>query len=343
LRVSVVIPTWNRADLLALTLDKIQNQTVPRDFYEVIVIDNESSDHTQAVLEQKSRTFSNLKAFSQSKRGAAATRNIGIRAAKGEIVLFIDDDILAEPNLIEAHWKYHQTHPGSSIVGGVVTPWKDCTDPFLRYLRDRGIFNPYSIACGPMDFSYYHTGNVSTPRAVLNDVGGFNEQFAIYGMEDIELGYRIERHGSRIMHGPEAKALHQYYPTCQQFIQRCEQAGYSLGKMIELHPELRSRFVESGKRTRLLKRVHVLYQLFSTASSPLIKALGHWESKRGTGRVSTVLDAHYYWAVRYHFFLGYNQYTRDARNGSNGKGILRFRGEPVQHGLAMTDPKTFRR
>jgi hypothetical protein len=192
-----------------------------------------------------------------------------------------------------------------------------------------------------MDFSYYHTGNVSTPRAVLNEVGGFDEQFAIYGMEDIELGYRIERHGSRIMHGPEAKALHQYFPTCRQFIQRCEQAGYSLGKLIELHPELRSRFVESGKRTRLLKRVHLLYQLFSSVSSPLIKALGHWESKRGTGRVSPVLDAHYYWAVRYHFFLGYSQYTRDARNGSNGKGILRFRGEPV-HGLAMTDPKTFR-
>ena len=341
MRVSVVIPTWNRADLLAQTLDKIETQTVPRDFYEIVVVDNESSDHTQAVLEQKSRTYPNLRAFSQSKRGAAATRNTGIRAAKGEIVLFIDDDILAEPGLIEAHWRYHQAHRSSSIVGGVVTPWDNCKEPFLRYLRDRGIFNPYSIACGPMDFSYYHTGNVSTARSVLNEVGGFNEQFAIYGMEDIELGYRIERHGSRIVHGPDAKAVHQYFPTYQQFIQRCEQAGYSLGKLIALHPELRVRFVENGKRTRLLKRVHNLYRLFSAMSTPVVNALGNWESQRGTGRVSAVLDTHYYWAVRYHFFRGYNHYTRDARSGSNGNGVLRFGSEPVR-GLAMTDPKTFR-
>ena len=222
-----------------------------------------------------------------------------------------------------------------------MTPWNDCKEPFLRYLRDRGIFNPYRIACGPIDFSYYHTGNVSTARSVLNEVGGFNEQFAVYGMEDIELGYRIERHGSRIVHGPDARAVHQYFPTHLQFIQRCEQAGYSLGKLIELHPELRARFVENGKRTRLLKRVHGLYRLFSAGCSPLMKALGAWESKRGTGRVSRVLDMHYYWAVRYHFFLGYHQYTSDALNGSNGKDIFRFHSEPV-HGLAMTDPKTFR-
>jgi hypothetical protein len=341
LKVSVVIPTWNRADLLARTIDKIEHQTLGRELYEVIVIDNDSSDHTQSVLDQKCRTYSNLKAFSQSKRGAAATRNVGIRAARGGLILFIDDDILAEPNLVESHCDYHQRHPESSIIGGVITPWQECADPFLRYLRDKGIFNPYSIACGPLDFSYYHTGNVSTSRAVLNDVGGFNEEFAIYGMEDIELGYRLEQQGSRMVHGPNAKAVHQYFPTYEQFIQRCEQAGYSLGKMIELHPELQRRFVENGKRTRLLKRIHVLYQMFSVAAKPLSKAVGRWEAQRGTGRVSPVLDLHYYWAVRYHFFLGYSHYTRRAQRGPNGDAILRFPGQRVPE-LAITDPKTFR-
>ena len=341
LKVSVVIPTWNRADLVARTIDKIEQQTIGRELYEVIVIDNESSDQTQSVLDQKTRTYPNLRTFSQSKRGAAATRNVGLRAAKGDLVLFIDDDILAEPNLVESHWDYHQRHQEASIIGAVVTPWDECTDPFLRYLRDRAIFNPYSIACGPMDFSYYHTGNVSTARAVLNDVGGFNEEFAIYGMEDIELGYRLERRGSRMVHGPNAKAIHQYFPTYQQFIQRCEQAGYSLGKMIELHPELRCRFVENGKRTRFLKRVHVLYQMFSVAANPLSKVLGRWEEQRGPGRVSPLLDLHYYWAVRYHFFLGYSHYNCDTRRGSNGDGVLRFRSQRVPE-LAMTDPKTFR-
>ena len=340
-KVSVVIPTWNRADLLAQTIDKIEHQTMARDSYEVIVIDIKSTDHTQKVLNQKSRVYRKLKTFSQSKRGAAATRNVGIQAATGDIILFIDDDIQAEPDLIAALWKYHQRFPGSSIIGGVITPWGNCSDAFLRYLRDRGIFNPYSIACGPMDFSYYHTGNVSTARSVLLDVRGFNEQFAIYGMEDIELGYRLERQGSRMVHGPDAKAVHQYFPTYLQFIQRCEQAGYSLGKMIELHPELRSRFVEGGKRTRLLKRVHGLYRVFSTAARPLTGALARWEERRGCGQVSPVLDTHYYWALRYHFFLGYRQYTRDFRQGKNGDGVLRFEKKQVS-GLAITDPKTFR-
>jgi glycosyltransferase involved in cell wall biosynthesis len=340
LKVSVVIPTWNRAELLARTIDKIEHQSLGRDLYEVIVIDNDSSDDTQSVLDQKARTYSNLKAFSQRKRGSAATRNVGIRAARGDLVLFIDDDILAEPNLVEAHCDYHRRLPESSIIGAVITPWQDSTDPFLRYLRDKGIFNPYSIACGPMDFSYYHTGNVSTSRAVLNDVGGFNEEFAIYGMEDIELGYRLEQLGSRMVHGPDAKAVHQYFPTYEQFIQRCEQAGYSLGKMIELHPELQHRFVENGKRTRLLKRIHVLYKMFSTVAKPFSKAVGRWEEQRGTGRVSPVLDLHYYWAVRYHFFLGYSHYARGAQPGHSGDGVLRFPGQVPE--LAVTDPKTFR-
>ena len=337
-KVSVVIPTWNRADLLARTIDKIEHQTLSRDLYEVIVIDNDSTDDTQTILDQKSRAYRQLKTFSQSKRGAAATRNVGIQAAAGDIILFIDDDIQAEPDLIESHCRYHQKHPDSSIIGGLITSWNDSRDAFLRYLRDRGIFNPYSIARGPMDFSYYHTGNVSTARSALLDVGGFNEQFAVYGMEDIELGYRLERRGSRMVHGPEAKAVHEYFPTYQQFIGRCEQAGYSLGKFIELHPELRERFIENGKRTHLLKRFHILYRLFSAATRPLTKGLVRWEEHRGCGRVSSLLDMHYYWALRYHFFLGFTHYTSDVRDGSNGNGVRRFKTQPV-HGLCDNGPQ----
>jgi len=106
-KVSVIIPTLNRAELVAATIDRIENQTVSRDIYQVLVIDNASTDNTAEVLSQKSATYPNLRTFAQRKKGAAATRNIGIREADGEIVLFIDDDILAEPNLIEAHLAYH--------------------------------------------------------------------------------------------------------------------------------------------------------------------------------------------------------------------------------------------
>jgi glycosyltransferase involved in cell wall biosynthesis len=319
-KVSVVIPTLNRADLLARTIDHIEAQTVPHELYEVIVVDNGSKDHTRDVLSQKVKRYANLRLFSQDKPGAAATRNVGIRAAEGETVLFIDDDILAEPNLIKAHLEHHQKNDRASIIGAVVTPWGERRDPFLRYLRDRAIFNPYSLAGSPMDFSCYHTGNVSTSRALLNEVGGFNEGFSVYGMEDIELGYRLEKRGCRMVHGSDARAVHQYFPTYDHFIRRCEQAGYSLGKLIELHPELRKRFVENGKRTRLLKRFHVLYKVFYTAASPATRLLSLWDERRGTGPVMPLMDLHFCWSVRYHFFLGFSQYTRDARDAESGPG-----------------------
>jgi glycosyltransferase involved in cell wall biosynthesis len=305
--------------MLSMTLDRIGRQTVGRDIYEVLVIDNNSSDHTQSVLSQKAKTFRNLKSFKQAKPGAAATRNVGIREAAGDIILFIDDDIFAEPDLVENHLKHHKESGELSIIGTVVSQWAESTDPFLRYLRDRGIFNPYSIARNrPMDFSYYHTGNVSTGRKLLREVGGFNEEFCVYGMEDIELGYRLEKKGCRMMPGLSARARHEYFPSYKQFIDRCQQAGYSLGKLIELHPELRKRFTESGKRTHLLKRLHLGYRALQSVLDPFSRGLIGWERRRGTGKVNPALDQHYYWAIRYHFFLGYREYVRSAENGAKG-------------------------
>src|SRR5262245_7886021 len=100
-KLSVVIPTKNRSALLAKAIDHIEAQTVPREHYEVIVIDNDSADDTRSLLEQKAKTYANLKCGVQEKPGAAATRNAGLRRADGEIVLFIDDDVHAEPTLIE--------------------------------------------------------------------------------------------------------------------------------------------------------------------------------------------------------------------------------------------------
>src|SRR5215470_8934191 len=309
-KVSVVIPTKNRSDLLAVAVERIESQTVSREQYEVIVIDNDSSDDTRTVLEQKAKTYRNFRFGVQEKPGAAATRNAGLQLARGDLILFIDDDVQAERSLVEAHLDTHQKNQNASVIGAVSMPWGDTSDPFLRYLRDHRILNPYTPSKGPIDFSYYHTCNVSTPTQMLMNVGGFNENFEVYGMEDIELGYRLQKAGSRMVFAPDARAVHHRFPDYTDFMERSEQAGYSLGYLIRLHPELKKRFVESS-RLRRFKSIHSLYKWANAVMSPLLKLLANFEKRRGTAPVTPLLELHYRWSIRYHFFLGYNRYCKD--------------------------------
>lgn len=317
LKVSVVIPTKNRSAMLARAIDYAERQTFPTDQYEVIVIDNDSIDDTRNVLESKARQYPNLKFGLQEKPGAAATRNAGLRMATGELIVFVDDDVQAEPSLIEEHFSHYQKRPGDSFIGAVTIPWGEITDPFQRYLRDHRILNPYTVSKGPIDFSYYHTCNVSTPAEVLARVGGFNETFSIYGMEDIELGYRLQKSGSRMIFAPEAKATHYHFPRYEEFIGRCEQAGYSLGHLLVLHPELKKRFVESSRITRHLKNLHPLYRGTTAALGPVFRVITEWEKRRGTVPVARLMDVHYNCSVRYHFFLGYDDYAKGKGKSHN--------------------------
>ena len=316
-KISVVIPTKNRSALLTQTIERIESQTISRERYEVIVIDNDSHDDTRTVLEQKARTYSNLRFGVQEKPGAAATRNAGLRLAKGDLILFIDDDVQAEPGLVQAHLDWQCKTRNASVIGAVSMPWGNTAEPFLRYLRDHRILNPYTPSKGPIDFSYYHTCNVSTPTQMLLNVGGFNENFKIYGMEDIELGYRLEQAGSRMVFAPDARAVHYRFPGYEDFIERSEQVGYSLGQLIQLHPELKKRFVESSRIARHLKSVHLLYGWSAAAMSPFLKLLAHWEKRRGTAPLTWFMDVHYSWSIRYHIFLGYHRYSKDRRRVSH--------------------------
>jgi glycosyltransferase involved in cell wall biosynthesis len=246
----------------------------------------------------------------QEKPGAAATRNAGLHLAKADLILFVDDDVQAEPGLIEAHLAWQEKNPNTSVIGSVTMPWGDTSDPFLRYLRDHRILNPYTPSKGPIDFSYYHTCNVSTPTQLLLNVGGFNENFKIYGMEDIELGYRLQKAGCRMAFAANARAVHHRFPGYQDFLERSEQAGFSLGQLIQLHPELKNRFVESNPIARRLKSVHSLYRWAAALMSPVVRLLTMWEKSRGTAPLSILMDMHYNWSIRYHFFLGYQRHSR---------------------------------
>src|SRR6185503_19644585 len=109
-RVSVVIPTYNRKAQLVECLAALERQTVLPQEFEVVIVDDGSTDGTEAALRERTFPFQ-LQYHRQSNQGPGTARNFGIAVAQGELVLFIGDDIFADPRLLEAHLVAHATRP----------------------------------------------------------------------------------------------------------------------------------------------------------------------------------------------------------------------------------------
>ncbi len=180
MRLSVIIATKDRAGYLERALASLASQIAPPSF-EVIVVDNGSTDWTHAVVEHESRRerFPILYVYeAEPNRGRA--RNRGIEQASGHIVLFIDDDVVLPPGFLAAHEAAH-TAAGLVVNGPILNV------PSYEE-RPRPSFAHYSRA-------FLCTCNVSLSKQSLDAVGGFDESFHLYGWEDTELGVRLRESG----------------------------------------------------------------------------------------------------------------------------------------------------
>ena len=150
LPLSVIICTYNRADLLGKTLESLTAQTLSRSEFEVIIVDDGSSDHTADTV----RAFQDLlplQYFRQGNAGLASARNHGIFSSRGEIALFLDDDDVATGSLLEEHMKSHRRYPGRNYAVLHHTAWSpDLTvTPLMHFITEVGCFL----------FSYPHIKN----------------------------------------------------------------------------------------------------------------------------------------------------------------------------------------
>jgi glycosyltransferase involved in cell wall biosynthesis len=195
---TVVIPTYGKPETLPLVLRRLEAQTLPRDRFEVIVIDDGSPDDTSERLGAlAASTPLTLRWLRQENRGVSATRNRGAREARAAILLLIQDDILAAPDLLERHLQGHRNHPEVTavVVGRVTWPpeWK--IDHFMEWLDNGGPQFRYHQVRGRTTVTYKHvyTCNVSFKTQALLD-NPFDEQI-VYGFEDIELAWRLQERG----------------------------------------------------------------------------------------------------------------------------------------------------
>lgn len=280
LQLSVVIATCNRDEQLGQALDSLARQSVPLELFEVIVVDNGSKNSTEAVVQSYQRKQPHWEYTREPKPGAAAARNTGVRACHAPIVLFLDDDIVADRELIEQHLKSQQESPAVAILGAVRFPWKGTESPFFWCLsRHPELYQSFQFP-DPQNvpFQHFYTCNLSLPRSFFDRANGFDEEFTASGFEDTELGYRFVNAGFRIVFNEKASALHNVRTTFQQFSQKRYASGQWARRFIDMYPEVRATFLGGSplkmKTSNLIGRLATpLRSLFDLAESPLNRPL----------------------------------------------------------------------
>lgn len=220
---SVIVPTHNRREALAKKLRALENQPGA---FEVIVVADGCTDDTLEFLQQYKPPFALRFLEITPGLGAANARNRGAGMARGDVLLFSDDDVIPQPGWIEAHQKAH-TRPRTVAVGRLELP------PALRGTGAAELK-------GPRAFWWNITGNnTSLPRALFEEVGGYDPAFSGYGGEDPDLGYRLMRAGARLVFVREALAVHEAFDYQGQAIQKARQAGAAHVRVWQKHHDPR--------------------------------------------------------------------------------------------------------
>ena len=234
---SVVIPTYNRLDMLLRVLDALQKQIDAPEF-ETVVIDDGSTDSTDRTLrERRDITYRQ-----QANAGPGRARNHGVSLAKGRYVIFIGDDTVPEPRFLAEHARAHRDAGDDRLVaclGYTGWPARERVTAFMDYINDYGLqFGYRLIENGAIvPFNFFYTSNISIDRELLA-ANPFDTTFPSAAWEDIELAYRLDRLGLKIRYNARAVTRHHHPITVDSFARRQYTVGKSGAIFYRKHPEL---------------------------------------------------------------------------------------------------------
>jgi len=241
---SVVIPSYNRRATLEMVLRGLERQTTPCESFEVIVVLDGSRDDSAAMLTawHASGRLPNLRWHLQPNSGQAAARNMGVHLAQAPVVLFLDDDVVPEPDLLEVHLRWHERNEPLAVLGDyrVVREQQDSLYHLGVWAWWEDKFYQRALPGRQPGYRDFVTGNVSLRREDFLRVGGFDTAFRGYGGEDYELGYRLLCAGVRLVADREAQALHYHRTTVAGVLRTTRQEAHGDVLLGRKHPELRA-------------------------------------------------------------------------------------------------------
>jgi glycosyltransferase involved in cell wall biosynthesis len=225
--VTVVIPAHNRTAALRNCLASLARQTLARDAFEVIVVDDGSTPPIAADIAEFVDGEHTKLLRHEHAQGAGQARNSGAASARGELLVFLDADCLCHPGLLRAHLDAQADGPVAvcGFGGGrELTPstWRlkfgpdwdfsDVAGTFAAAARTPLLHDPLTELLArprPTDWAFFWTLNAAVPKSFFDRAGGFNPHFEVKGNEDMELGYRLSRIGLATVFVPEAITIHQ--------------------------------------------------------------------------------------------------------------------------------------
>ena len=277
--VSVVIPTYNRWPILEKCLLALeQQQACPLiDRYEVVVVDDGSTDGTPDWLRQNATRFPHVRLIEQSHGGPAEGRNRGVDHAQGDVIVFIDSDLVVTDSFLSCH------------AGSLVSSWAERGDrlcfTYGAVVNTANFEQPTAERHKLRDLSwaYFATGNVAIDKEVLQRAGLFDTGFRLYGWEDLELGERLRRMGVKLIKCPAAVGYHWHPALTLDQIPRLIQVEGERARMglvfFRKHPTRRVRFIiQFTWLHRLLWELLTLGGLINERS---LRPLLRWLIRRG--------------------------------------------------------------
>ena len=271
-RFSIIMPTFQRRETVVSSVQALAHQSFEGEFEVIVVVDG-SSDGSAETLRSVSRPFA-CKVIEQPNQGAASARNRGAANATGEVLLFLDDDMEADPTLLQQHDRSHKE--GAEVVLGHVplhpkSPQNFLSDGVGAWADDRA--RQLSQAGNKLRAFDVLTGQLSIRREIFEALGGFDTNFTrggAFGNEDLDFGVRLMNGGYRLVFNPAAISYQRYVVSFRQHLDQWRDVGRADVSLARRHPEqvaaIRSARSMSAPLNRILKRIHSLPVIGRTAT-----------------------------------------------------------------------------
>ena len=217
-RYSIVVPAYQASGVLAHCLQALNHQTVQRDQYEIIVVDDGSMDHTAAIA----RDAGAVLVLTVPRRGPSGARNLGVQHAHGEIVLFTDADCEPAPD-----WLAYMVAPfADPLVMGVKGVYRTRQQAVIARLVQLEYEIRYERMARLPHIDFIDTYAAAYRRDLLLNYGGFDETYTIPSAEDVDLSFRIARDGHTLLFAPQAQVWHQHPASLQRYLARKALYGF---------------------------------------------------------------------------------------------------------------------